>query len=106
VTLFETWHERPVHIGKETKLDGSLWTTTMTTVNIQTKLVRTMTLTPKAPRIHGFKIANSIDQIVKNIIQIGPNFISLELAKIIAYVGQLTNKFEEEEVQIGPTQNP
>ena len=34
----------------------------------------------------------------------GPNFISPELVNINACVGQKTNKFEEEETQIGPTQ--
>ena len=50
-------------------------------------------------------MTNSIDHIVKNIIQMGPNFISPELVKIIACVGKKINKFEQEEVQIGPTQN-
>ena len=62
-------------------------------------------LTPKGPRIHGFKMTNSIDHIVKNIIQMGPNFISPESVKNIACVGQKTNKFEQKEVHIRPTQN-
>ncbi len=45
-------------------------------------------------------MTNSINHIVKNIIQMGPNFISLESVKNIACVGQKTNKFEQEEVQI------
>jgi hypothetical protein len=32
-------------------------------------------LTPTAQRIHDFKMKNSIDHIVKNIFQMGPNFI-------------------------------
>ncbi len=35
----------------------------------------------------------------------GRNFISLESVKIIACVGRKTNKFEQKEVYIGPTQN-
>ena len=62
-------------------------------------------LTPKEPRIHGFKMTNSINHIVKNIIQTKPNFISLESVKNIACVGQTTNQFEQKEVHIGPTQN-
>ena len=50
-------------------------------------------------------MTNSIDHIVKNIIQMGPNFISLESVKNIACVDQKTNKFEQKEVHIGPTQN-
>lgn len=49
---------------------------------------------------------NSIDHIAKiDIIQMGPNFISQELVKIIACVGLKTNKSEQEEVQVGPTRN-
>jgi hypothetical protein len=46
----------------------------------------------------------SIDHIVKNIIQMGPNFISLESVKNIACVGQKGKKLEQKEVHIGPTQ--
>ncbi len=46
-----------------------------------------------------------IDHIVKNVIQMRPNFISLESVKNIACVGEATNKFEQKEVHIGPTQN-
>ncbi len=35
----------------------------------------------------------------------GSNFISLESVKNVACVGQKTNKFEQKEVYIGPTQN-
>ena len=50
-------------------------------------------------------MTNSIDHIVKNIIQMRLNFISLESVKNSAYVGQKTNKFEQKEVHIEPTQN-
>jgi hypothetical protein len=62
-------------------------------------------LTPKGPRIHSFKVTNLNEHIVKNIIQMGPNFVSLESVKNIACVGQRTNKFEQKEVYIRPTQN-
>ena len=39
-------------------------------------------------------MTNSIDRIVKNVIQIGPDFTSLESVKNIACVDQKTNKFE------------
>ena len=55
-------------------------------------------LTPEGQRIHGFKMSNSIDHIVKIIIQIGPNFISQESVKNIACVGQKGKKFEQKEV--------
>jgi len=44
--------------------------------------------TPKGPKINGFKITSLIDHIVKNIIQMASNFVSLELVKNIACVGQ------------------
>jgi hypothetical protein len=46
----------------------------------------------------------SIDRSVKNTIQMRPNSISPESGKNIACVGQTTNKFEQKEVRIGPTQ--
>jgi hypothetical protein len=46
----------------------------------------------EGPRIHGFKVKNSIDHIVKHIIQMGPNFISPESVKNIVYVGKKINK--------------
>ena len=45
-------------------------------------------LTSKGSRIHGFIMTNSFNHIVKNIIQMGPNFISPESMKNIACVGQ------------------
>jgi len=45
-------------------------------------------LTLKTLRIHGFKMANSIEHIVKNVAK----FISPESVKNIAYVGKNTNK--------------
>jgi hypothetical protein len=48
------------------------------------------------PRIHGFKMTNSIDHIVKSVIQMGPNFTSPESVKNIACIGQHTNKFEQQ----------
>jgi len=44
-------------------------------------------LTCKGPRIHGLKMTNSIDHIMKSIIQMRPNFISPESVKNIACVG-------------------
>lgn len=38
------------------------------------------------------------DHIVKNIIKLGPNSVSLESIKNIACVGQNTNKFEQNEI--------
>lgn len=55
-------------------------------------------LTPKLPRVHGFKLTNAIDHIVKNIIQMGPNFISLESVKNFPSVGQKINKIGQKEV--------
>ena len=49
-------------------------------------------------------MSNSIDHIVNNILQMGPNFTSLESVKNIACIGQKINKFELKEVHIGPTQ--
>ena len=48
-------------------------------------------LTPKGPRIHGFKMTNSIHHIVKNLIHMRPNFISPESLKNIACVSQTRN---------------
>ena len=45
-------------------------------------------LTPKGPMIHSFKMKNSIDRMVKNIILMGSNFISPELVKTISRVGK------------------
>ena len=61
--------------------------------------------TPKRPSIHGFKMTNSIDHIVKSIIQMEPNFISPESVKNIVCVGQEKKKFEQEKVHKRPTQN-
>jgi hypothetical protein len=44
------------------------------------------------------------DHILKNAIEMSLNFISLESVKNSACVGQKTNKFEEKEVYIEPTQ--
>ena len=55
--------------------------------------------------IHGFKPLNSIDHIVKNIIQMRPNFISPKSVKNIACVGHKIIKFEQKEVHVVPTQN-
>jgi hypothetical protein len=41
--------------------------------------------------IHGLKMTNSIDHSVKNVIQMGPNFISSELVKNIACINQKMN---------------
>jgi hypothetical protein len=54
---------------------------------------------------YGFQTTNSINHIVENIIQIGPNFISQQSVENIACVGQKTYKFGQKEVHIGPTQN-
>jgi hypothetical protein len=62
-------------------------------------------LTPKGPRMHDFKTTNSIDRIVKNIIEMGPNFISPELVKNITCIGQNRKKLEQKELHIRPTQN-
>jgi hypothetical protein len=62
-------------------------------------------LTAKGPRIHGFKMTNLNDHIVKYIIRLGPNFISPELVKNIACFGQKTNKFDQNEVYIKPNKN-
>jgi len=35
--------------------------------------------TPTGPRIRGFELTYPIDRIVKNVIQMGPNFISPEI---------------------------
>ena len=50
--------------------------------------------------IHSFKMTNAIDHIVKNIILMGPNFISVESVKDTESVGQKTNKFKLKEVHI------
>jgi hypothetical protein len=48
----------------------------------------------------------SIDHILKNTIQMGPNFTSTELLNFIARVDKKNNKkIEQEKVQIGPIQN-
>jgi hypothetical protein len=52
-----------------------------------------------------FKMKNSIDLIMKNTIQMSPNFISLESVKNIVCVGQERKKFKQKDVHIGPTQN-
>jgi hypothetical protein len=52
-------------------------------------------LTPKGPKIHGFKMTNSIDHIVKSRIQMEPDFISMESVKNTVCVGQETKKFEQ-----------
>jgi hypothetical protein len=54
----------------------------------------TMRLAPKGPRVHGFKMTNSVDHIVKIIIQMRLNFTVLKSMKINAYVCQETDKFE------------
>ena len=62
-------------------------------------------MTPKGPRIHGFKMKNSTNHIAKNIIQMGPNFLSLEAVESSACVGHKTNKFEQKKIHIESTQN-
>jgi len=57
-------------------------------------------LNPKRPRIRGFKKTNSIDHIVKTMIQIGLNYILLESMKNIASVGEKINKIEQKIVPI------
>jgi len=46
-------------------------------------------LTPKGPRILGFKMTNSIDHIVNDIIRTGPNFSSPESVKNITCVDNI-----------------
>jgi len=53
---------------------------------------RAQTLIPKRPRIHGYRMTNSIDQIVENGIRMGPNFMSSESVKKIADVGKKLNQ--------------
>jgi len=48
----------------------------------------TTSLTPKDPEVIVFVIINSIDQTLKRLIQMGPNFIQPESAKDTACVGQ------------------
>jgi len=64
-------------------------------------------LTPKEPRIHGLKITYSTNHIVKKIIQMGPNLISLKPVKNVAI--KLKLKFikkrgGQKKVLICPTQ--
>jgi len=54
-------------------------------------------LTLKGPRIYGLKMTNLIDRIVKNIIQIGPNFISV---RNIACIDQKLNKIGQKKTLI------
>jgi uncharacterized Fe-S cluster-containing MiaB family protein len=51
-------------------------------------------LTPKGPKIHGFGMINSIDHILKIIIEMRPNFISSKTMKNIACIDQNMNKTE------------
>jgi hypothetical protein len=60
-------------------------------------------LTPKGPRIHCFKMINSIDHNMENIIHMELNFISLKSVKNITCVGKKPHNFEQKEVYIGPT---
>ena len=64
-----------------------------------------LVLTPEGQRTHSFKMTDLVDHIVENVIQIGPDFISLESMKSIACVDKKTNKFEYKEVHIRPIQN-
>ncbi len=55
--------------------------------------------------IHNFKMKIKLILLQICLIIMGPDFISLELLKIISCVDQIPNKIKQEEVQVGPTQN-
>jgi hypothetical protein len=74
-------------------------------VLVHSRIFAHFSLTPKRPRIHGFKMTALINHIVKHIIQMRLNFVSLESAKHNAYDGQETNKFKQKKVHIEPIQN-
>jgi len=70
-----------------------------------TQQVTSPILTPTGPRIHGLNMSNLIDQIVKDMIQMGSIFPSPESMKNIACIGHEINKIGKKQVFMCPTQN-